>query len=101
MKVIIARHAETSENVKEINIDFMSMSSHKIYGPKGTGALYIKSFDKLSPILIGGGQENKIRPGTENLAGIAGFGIAAKLIKDEILSSAKRLRKFQGVLCSV
>ncbi len=82
-------------NVKETNIDFMSISSHKIYGPKGTGALYIKSFDKLSPILIGGGQENKIRPGTENLPGIAGFGIAAKLIKDEILSNAKRLRKLQ------
>ena len=82
-------------DVKETNIDFVSMSAHKIYGPKGVGALYIKSPDKLSPVFIGGGQERNIRPGTENLAGIAGFGTAAKLIKEEILLNAERLRKLQ------
>ncbi len=88
-------------DVKELNIDFMSMSSHKIYGPKGTGALYIKSPEKLPPLLIGGGQENKVRPGTENLAGIVGFSMAAKLIKDEILPNAKKLRKLQLELMEI
>ena len=82
-------------DVKNLNIDFMSMSGHKIYGPKGTGAIYIKSKDRLSPIFIGGGQENKIRPGTENMPGIIGFGIAAKLLKDEMLPNAQKLRKLQ------
>ena len=82
-------------DTSSLNIDFMSVSSHKIYGPKGTGALYIKSPDKLFPIFIGGGQENKIRPGTENMAGIAGFGIAAKLLKDEMLFNAQKLRQLQ------
>ncbi len=82
-------------DVNNLNIDFMSMSGHKIYGPKGTGAIYIKSKDRLSPILIGGGQENKIRPGTENMAGIVGFATAAKLLKSELLPNAQKLRKFQ------
>jgi len=82
-------------DVNNLNIDFISMSGHKIYGPKGIGAVYIKSVDKLSPILIGGGQENKVRPGTENIAGIAGFGTAAKLISNEILFNAQKLRRLQ------
>ena len=82
-------------DVTNLNIDFMSMSGHKIYGPKGVGAIYIKSKDKLSPMLIGGGQENKIRPGTENISGIVGFGVAAKLLKDEILPDAQKLRTLQ------
>lgn len=82
-------------DVTNLNIDFMSMSGHKIYGPKGIGAIYIKSKDKLSPMFIGGGQENKIRPGTENMSGIVGFGVAAKLLKNEILPDAQRLRTLQ------
>ena len=78
-----------------LNIDFMSMSGHKIYGPKGIGAIYIKSKDSLSPMLIGGGQENQIRPGTENISGIVGFGTAVKLLKDEMLPNAQKLRKLQ------
>ena len=66
-------------NVKELNIDFISLSAHKIYAPKGVGALYVKSSEYISSILIGGGQEYGLRPGTENLPGIIGFGMAAKL----------------------
>ena len=82
-------------NVKDLNIDFLSISSHKIYGPKGVGALYIKDKNKISSLFYGGGQESQIRPGTENLPGIVGFGMAAKLIKDEMADNAKKLRAYQ------
>ena len=82
-------------DISNLNIDFMSMSGHKIYGPKGIGALYIKSRDKFPSIFIGGGQENKIRPGTENMAGIVGFGTAAKFLRDEMLINTQKLYKLQ------
>lgn len=82
-------------NVKDIDIDFLSISSHKIYGPKGIGALYIKEKNKLESILKGGGQEQYIRPGTENLPNIVGFGIAAKLINQNMYENAKKLRSLQ------
>jgi cysteine desulfurase len=66
-------------DLSEIHIDFMSISAHKLYGPKGVGALYIRQGTKLPAILHGGGQENDLRPGTENIPGIAGFGLAAEL----------------------
>lgn len=58
-------------------VDTMSISSHKIHGPKGVGALYIKKGIRLSPLIFGGGQEHDIRPGTEPMPAIAGFGAAA------------------------
>ena len=64
---------------KKTGVDLMSISSHKIHGPKGTGALYIRKGTKLNPPTKGGGQENNIRPGTEGLPGIAGFGVAASI----------------------
>ena len=82
-------------DVGKIDIDFISMSGHKIYGPKGVGALYVKSKDLLSPLFIGGGQESKIRPGTENIPGIVGFSTAAILLNNEMKEYTKILRKWQ------
>lgn len=62
-----------------MNIDMMSMSSHKIYGPKGIGAIYVRSGVNLPTYIHGGAQERKKRAGTENVPGIVGFGKAAEL----------------------
>lgn len=64
---------------KKMNIDLLSVSGHKIHGPKGTGFLYIGEKVKIRPILFGGGQQRDIRSGTENVPGIAGLGLAAEL----------------------
>ncbi|QSZ27909.1 cysteine desulfurase [Aceticella autotrophica] len=79
-------------NVKNDNIHLLSLSGHKIHGPKGIGALYIKKKVRIKPIILGGGQERNLRSGTENLPGIAGFGIACKLSKEEFKGNAERLR---------
>jgi len=71
-------------DLSKIHIDFLSISAHKVYGPKGVGALYIRNGNKLPTILHGGGQENDIRPGTENIPGIAGFGLAAQLATEKM-----------------
>ena len=73
-------------DVKDLGIDFLSMSAHKIYGPKGTGALYMRKGVRISNFMHGGAQETKKRAGTENLAGIAGFGKAAEMAMDNLQS---------------
>lgn len=65
-------------------IDLLSVSSHKIYGPKGVGCLFVRQNTKITPIINGGGQENGLRSGTENLPGIVGFGVAAKQAFDNL-----------------
>ena len=65
--------------INELDIDLMSFSAHKFYGPKGVGFLYIRDGIKLYPIIIGGGQERKLRAGTENTPGISGLGLAMEM----------------------
>lgn len=69
-------------DVEKIGCDFLSISSHKIHGPKGVGALYVRDLELLNPLIVGGGsQEAGLRGGTENVANIVGFGMACELIK--------------------
>ena len=83
-------------DVDEMNIDLMSFSAHKMYGPKGVGALYVRSVKprvKLDGITHGGGQERGLRSGTLNVPGIVGFGKAVKIATDEMDSEYKRLKQ--------
>jgi cysteine desulfurase len=82
-------------NVKEEGIDLLTISSNDMYGPKGVGALYVKEGTRLEPLVHGGGQERGLRSGTENLAGIVGFGKAAEIAKKEMPSESMRLRKLR------
>jgi cysteine desulfurase len=76
----------------ELPIDLASISSHKIGGPKGAGALLVGRGVDLHPLFTGGGQEKKVRPGTENLPGIVGFGKAAELAAEELPRESRRVR---------
>jgi cysteine desulfurase len=78
-------------NVDDLNVDLLSLSAHKIYGPKGVGALYVRSGLKLSPMLVGGPQENSFRAGTENVPGIVGLGAAMDMVCQQRASERTRL----------
>ena len=84
-------------DVKDLGVDFLSMSAHKIYGPKGVGGLYIRRGAKLGTLIFGGGQESGKRAGTENVAGIVGFGKAAELAMnslDEHIKHSTEMRNY-------
>ncbi len=72
-------------------VDLMSVSAHKLHGPKGAGALYLRKGARITPLLLGGGQENGLRSGTENLPGIAGFGAAVAEIFAERAAFARQM----------
>jgi cysteine desulfurase len=78
-------------DVNKLGVDLLSISAHKLYGPKGVGALYLRKGTKIIPFQHGGGQEKGKRSGTENVPGIVGFGKAAEMVRGEIESEAKRL----------
>lgn len=79
-------------NPKKMNIDLLSVSGHKIHGPKGSGFLYIKQGTKIKPIIYGGGQERGLRSGTENVYSQCGLGVAVSLMCDNMEENVKKLR---------
>ncbi len=85
---------------KRMNADLISVSSHKIYGPKGAGALFVREGVRLRPLLSGGGQERGLRSGTENVQGIVGFAKAAELAVAEMESESERLERLRDRLIS-
>jgi cysteine desulfurase len=78
-----------------LQVDLLSLSAHKLHGPKGVGALYVRKGVKLSPIVFGGGQERGLRSATENVAGIVGFGAAAAIARKELEHEAASLAGFR------
>ena len=78
-------------NVKSLGVDLLSMSSHKFYGPKGVGVLYVKRGHPFEPVFTGGGQERQMRSGTENVPGIVGMAEALKLCEQERHSESLRV----------
>lgn len=86
-------------NVREDFIDMLTISAHKMYGPKGVGALYIRKDIKLTPLIHGGGQEKGLRSGTENVAGIVGLGAASKLALKRLSNGdEERVKKLRDKL---
>ncbi|MBC3805446.1 aminotransferase class V-fold PLP-dependent enzyme [Acetobacterium fimetarium] len=83
-------------DVKACQLDAITMCGHKIFGPKGVGAVYIKKGTTIKPLLHGGGQENNMRSGTENVPGIVGFGEAIRIRKDTYRDQLKAIRKLRS-----
>ncbi len=87
-------------DVNRLHVDLLSLSAHKLHGPKGIGALYVRNGVKLSPVVFGGGHERGLRSATENVAGIVGFGAAAEIAKRELDEEATRLKGFREHLAT-
>jgi cysteine desulfurase len=85
-------------DIKKMNVDLATVSAHKMYGPKGVGAMYVKEGVRIDPLLHGGGHEFGLRSSTVNVAGIVGFGEAVKIAKKEMGPEAARLTRFRDRL---
>ena len=87
-------------SVDELNVDLLSLSAHKIYGPKGVGALYVRRGVRLQPLVDGGGQERKLRSGTENVAGIVGLAATVQRMRTHAGEESKAIRALRDKLIS-
>ncbi len=85
-------------DVKELDVDLLSISSHKINGPKGIGVLYIKKGIVINPVILGGGQEGGLRSGTENVANIVGFGKACEIAKNNLIDNNSKMKELTNRL---
>ena len=89
---------KTPIDVRELGVDLMSISSHKLHGPKGVGALFVREGTKIDPMLLGGGQERGMRSGTENVAGIVGFGRACEMAREGMGENTAYLQGLRDAL---
>lgn len=83
-------------SVKELGVDLLSIAAHKLYGPKGVGALFVKHGVKLAPLALGSGQEHGLRSGTENVASVVGFGMACEAAARDLYEVSKRVTKLRN-----
>jgi len=102
----VAAMGQIPMDVQKENIDLLSLSSNDMYGPRGVGALYVRTGTSIQPVVYGGGQERGLRSGTENLSGIVGMGKAAEIAKAEMKTEAARLtnlrdKLIKGILDSI
>lgn len=81
-----------------LGVDLLSIAGHKLYAPKGVGALYVRRGTSLTPVLVGAGQESGLRPGTENVAGIVGLGVAAERAEAALATEPERQRRLREML---
>ena len=105
VRVPIYLHSDASQalnlldiNVARLGVDMMTLNAAKVYGPKGVGALYVSHDVQLVPITVGGGQENGLRSGTENVPGVVGFATAISEAKEHISSNRKKYAKWKQTL---
>ena len=105
IKTQLLLHSDASQalnlleiNVARMGIDLMTLNSAKIYGPKGVGALYVSHDVRLKPLTVGGGQENGLRSGTENVPGVIGFAKAVELAKEHLNGNRKKYASFRKIL---
>jgi cysteine desulfurase len=99
----VAFHTDAAQSVGKVEVsaghaDMVTIAGHKFYGPKGVGALYIKRGFNPSPIMFGAGHERGIRPGTENVSGIAGLGKAAEIAKRDLQARIESAMKLRALL---
>lgn len=94
----VQAYGKINFNVNKLGVDFLSVSGHKIHGPKGIGFMYIREPSKFNPLITGGGQEFGIRPGTENVPGIYGLGRAVNILFEDIDSKIFSIRENRDYL---
>lgn len=99
-KMGVVVHTDAAQSVGKVNIDvdelgvdYLSIAGHKLYAPKGVGALFVRAGCPLRPLLLGAGHERGLRPGTENVASLVGLGTAAEIARSSLASESRRVRR--------